>query len=58
MKFLAVYLIVFLGLLSGLAGQQKEEIQINGLFRNLSFVELVAQLEKQYPLHFYFEEKW
>ena len=58
MKFLAIYLFIFFGLLSDLAGQQKEDIQISGSFRNLSFVELVTKLEKQYPLHFYFDEKW
>jgi hypothetical protein len=58
MKFLATYVLVFFFFLSNLIGQQKETIQITGSFRNLTFQELVTKLEKQYPLHFYFEEKW
>ena len=58
MKFLTVYLIFFVGLLSEIAAQQKNEIKINGLFRNLSFDEFVSQIESEYPVHFYFDENW
>ncbi len=58
MKFLATYILLFLIILSDLAGQEKDELKITGSFRNLSFQEFVTRLEKQYPVHFYFEEKW
>lgn len=58
MKFLTIYIVVFLGLLSGLSGQPKQEIRVNGLFRNVSFNEFVTNLETQYQVHFYYDENW
>jgi len=58
MKFLATYILLFFVFLSDLSAQQKDNIHINGKFRNLTFQEFVSMLEKEYPLHFYFEEKW
>ena len=58
MKLIVAYILVFFFLLSDLAGQQKEEIRISGSFRKLTFQELVSRLEKQYPLHFYYNDKW
>lgn len=58
MKFFAIYILVFFSFLSGLSGQDKDNIRINGSFRNMTFQEFVTKLEKQYPLHFFFEEKW
>lgn len=58
MKFLAVYLLFTVIFLSELAGQQSAQIQISGTFSNMSFQDFAATLEKQYPLHFYFEDQW
>jgi len=58
MKFFAIYILVFFSFLSDLSGQEKDNIQISGSFRNLTFQEFVTRLEKEYPVHFYFEEKW
>jgi hypothetical protein len=58
MKSLAIYILIFFGLLSGLSGQPKPEIHVSGLFRNLSFTDFVSNLETQYPIHFYYDEEW
>jgi hypothetical protein len=58
MKPLAIFICIFLGFLSELAAQPKQEIHINALFRNLSFDEFVAELESSYPVHFFYEDNW
>lgn len=58
MKFSFIYILVFFIFLSGLAGQEKNEIQVSGSFHNITFPEFASRLEKQYQLHFYFEDKW
>src|SRR5665647_401944 len=58
MKFLAIYILMLFVFLWDLSAQQKYDIHINGTFRNLTFQEFVSRLEKEYPVHFYFEGKW
>ena len=58
MKFFSVYIVVFFFCLPALVAQQKEELRINGSFRNLTFQEFTAKLENQYPLHFYYLDQW
>ena len=58
MKFIGTYILMFFFFLSDLSAQQKDSIHINGTFRNMTFQEFVTKLEKDYPVHFYFEEKW
>ncbi len=58
MKFLFIYILIFFAFVPDLSAQQKNDIQINGSFRNLPFQEVAKRLEKQYSIHFYFEEKW
>jgi len=41
-----------------LSAQPKDDIRINGSFRNLTFQEFATRLEQQYPIHFYFGESW
>ena len=58
MKFLATYILVFFVFLADLSAQPKDDIRINGSFRNLTFQEFATRLEQQYPIHFYFGESW
>ena len=58
MKFLATTILVFFVFLADLSAQPKDDIRINGSFRNLTFQEFATRLEQQYPIHFYFGESW
>ena len=58
MKFLATTILVFFVFLAELSAQPKDDIRINGSFRNLTFQEFATRLEQQYPIHFYFGESW
>jgi len=58
MKFFTSVIVLFFFFLTGISGQSKEELQITGSFRNLTFQEFVSKLESQYPVHFYYDEKW
>ena len=58
MKFFVVYLLFYFLFLLSLAGQQKDDIHINGSFKNLPFNDFVNKLENQYPIHFCFDENW
>ena len=58
MKFLAITILVFFVFLADLSAQPKDDIRINGSFRNLTFQEFATRLEQQYPIHFYFGESW
>jgi len=58
MKSFITASILFFCCLWGLSAQTREELQVTGNFQNLTFQQLVSQLESQYPLHFYYDEKW
>jgi len=58
MKFFVAYFLVYFSFLLSLAGQQKDDVHINGSFKNLPFNDFVTKLESQYPIHFYFDENW
>lgn len=58
MKRAAIVLLLFFFFLSGLAGQNREEVLISGSFSHLTFTQFVDQMESRYPVHFYFDEQW
>jgi len=41
-----------------LYAQNDNEIKITGSFHKLSFKDFVTEMEKQYPVHFFYKEKW
>lgn len=41
-----------------LSAQQGNEIKITGTFHKMSFPDFVVEIEKHYPLHFFYQEKW
>jgi hypothetical protein len=58
MKFLVTFILLSFFFLSGLSGQTTEGLQLKANFKNLTFQEMVDKLESQYPVHFYYDEKW
>ena len=52
-------IVILLGIVPlHLFAQKNEAITINGSFKALSFPEFVAQMEANYPIHFYYKDEW
>lgn len=58
MKKLLYFILVGILFQLPIYGQQTNDIRITGTFRKMSFTDFVTEVEKQYPIHFFFQEKW
>jgi hypothetical protein len=38
--------------------QSKVEIKLNGTYKNISTIQLIRQIEKDYPIKFYYRQEW
>lgn len=58
MKKILLYIVISLVLLAKLQAQSPQEILINGSFKKITFTDFVEELERKYPIHFFFQEQW